>query len=308
MNVEYSGGRFFVSPIIGCNGNCVYCYIDTKLPTTSVRTNLIEIDTILHEILSHPQYVPGKTGSIISIGAWGDIFPRNNKKLIAFSVVWIKKLLSLGNPVQIMSKFTIDKNIVDEICCGLAYDNQLLYSITITTFNKWRVLEPYTDSPEDRLKTMELFKNNSVKTNVMIKPFLPGITEKEVDLFRLNFLKYKPDYCVAGIIYCDDKIKSRLTIIKEYKDSLEVLSTLLDTNQILDCSGSLKIDAMSSKHLNAFISNLKDIGVMVFKKSSCVNSNVLGTKNIAGYNEFDPHSFCVECGNCLTNSGIEPSH
>ena len=187
MNLAYSNGRFFVSPVVGCSGKCVYCYINAKLPDTSIRANSIDIEVILRGILLHQQYVPGQTGSIISIGAWGDIFPKDNMKLISRSVEWIKKILSLGNPVQIMSKFTVDKSIADEICCSVVYFGQLLYSTTVTTFNEWRAIEPYTASPEERLKTMSLFKNNSVKTNVMIKPFLPGIKDKEVDLFRLYF-------------------------------------------------------------------------------------------------------------------------
>lgn len=296
MKVEYNQGRFFVSPVIGCMANCIYCYIDTRINNKKIKVNEMHIEQIIDSIITNEHFKYGRNGSIISVGAWGDIFPLKNQGAKKNSVDWIIEILKLGNPVQIMSKFTVEKELTDEICTHIQYEGQLLYSSTITTFDRWKSVEPNASSPIERLETISYFAKKNVPTNVMIKPFIPGITNIEVNSFQ-NYLKeYKVDYCVVGILYWTNDILNKLS-----KLQLTTEITKLSMNQIpqtLDCSGDIKLDALTSTYLDSFVAELRNAGINTFKKSCCVNSNILNIKNVSEYYLDNTYGFCINCGNC----------
>jgi len=286
-----------VSPVIGCQAKCVYCYLPISGINKKVRPNSNEIDIIIDSITSDANFIKGQKGSIISVGAWGDIFPLGNEGLVNNSIDWIINLLKIGNPVQIMSKFTISEKHVHKICDSIQYKGQLLYSTTVTTFKKWDRIECNSSSPQERLITLHTFKKNNVPTNVMIKPLIPGITDSEIDLFEYYLKKYEVDYCVVGILFWTNELLNRLS---KYGNNIVELASFKDSSysQILDCTGNSQIDAFSSNDLDAFVNNLRNKGINAFKKSSCINSNMLKINNISKYYKNDPRNFCIKCGNC----------
>lgn len=173
MNYTEYEGRFFVSPLIGCKGQCIYCYLDSEgIARGDIRKNTLKIKTLLNGIVKNPNYLGGKKGTIISIGAHCDIFPLYEKELIDFSIEWISEILKIGNPVQIISKNAISGGVIKRLINNIEYKNQLLYSTTITTFNYSSIIEKNTSSPFERLKVLEHFKRYGVPTNVMIKPLI----------------------------------------------------------------------------------------------------------------------------------------
>lgn len=65
-------GRFFVSPILGCTGACSYCYL--KINNFGFpRKNKLTKEELLTAAQQSPDFIFGVNGTIISIGAWGDI-------------------------------------------------------------------------------------------------------------------------------------------------------------------------------------------------------------------------------------------
>ena len=204
LKPNFNDGRIFISPILGCNGCCKYCYLEMHEYNVA-HENLATFNDVNKFISNCESFVPGRNGTILSIGAWGDIFP-TNELLKSKSINFICKILSIGNPVQIMSKFTIDDSYIKKICNSQVYKNQLLYSTTITTINNWKVIEPNTADPINRLKTCKKFSSYGVHTNVLLKPFIYGITDIEFDIITDLLLKYSIDYCVLGIFYLDKNI------------------------------------------------------------------------------------------------------
>lgn len=295
MLADFKDGRFFVSPIIGCPGKCKYCYLPTRSVDQIARRSNYLIESIIESIESNQNFIKGKYGSIISVGAWGDIFSKKSNE--DFSINWIKNLLQTGNPVQIMSKFSISDEKARRICDSIQYDNQLLYSTTITTFSNWKVFENGTVSPIERLQTANKFKQYGVLTNVMIKPYLSEYTCDDKDLFVENFKKYEIDYCVVGVMYWDSTIIKQMKSVVPSKSPFYIL--LNDSKeQIIDCSSDMSLNTFSSLKTDVFINYLKDNGINVFKKSSCANSNILKVPNVSKYYYEDPDNYCLNCGNC----------
>lgn len=298
VNSKYHDGRFFISPLIGCRSNCIYCYLVNDLDKPKVvRKNKNSIKEILTSIRSDKRFEAGPKGSIISIGAYCDVFPINDRELINFSVEWIISLLKIGNPVQVISKNVLSEDLIKLICKNIQYPKQLLYSTTITSFTYWSQLEKNTKSPYERLETLKLFKNNGVHTNVMIKPFLPSITEFDSKEFITKFTKNTADYCVVGDLYlADDKILELLTAINNDDKNKNRVDGF--NSEILDCTENKQFTILLDSRIDEFINKLRKSGISVFKKSSCVNANILAVKNVSGYYKSISRKYCVSCGNC----------
>lgn len=284
---SFKDGRVFISPVIGCCGGCKYCYLKLR-NLTAPKLNCLSIEKILALITENKEFIAGKNGTIISMGAWGDIFQTD--RFIDMSINLIIELIKLGNPIQFMSKYKLDISLISKLAKYVQYTNQVLYSTTITTIDKWKTIEPNTVSPEERIKTCKEFKNQGIESNVLIKPFIPGTTDLELDKIIYLLKEYNITYCVIGKLYIsDDILKSLGKDCLINADALE-LSTL-------DCNGNIKIQATQVKTLYKYIEKFRENGINAFFKSSCVNSNINKTNNPSNY-YFNNDEYCINCGNC----------
>ena len=273
-------GRFFISPILGCSGGCSYCYLKIKEYDVP-RKNELSTKDFLTLAKQCSDFKFGIEGTIISIGAWGDIFPLNNSTLVQHSVDVIKDLLSWGNPVQIMSKNSLDKRLVRDISQEVRYPGQLLYSTTITTIDRWEHIEPGTVSPLGRLNTAGLFHEVGVPTNVLIKPFMPKITGQEITRIADLLLLHKIDYCTLGVMYWSPEISRKIEKISVLNEIADIDSFSLENH--LDCNGESPIVSNSVGDLIPYIEYLRKRGIATFLKSSCVISNALHVFNASNY-------------------------
>ena len=291
---EINDGRFFVSPILGCTGACSYCYLRIK-DFNCPHENKITKSDLISVAKKSDEFTIGKNGGIISVGAWGDIFPLGNDRLIAHSVDVIKYLLSWGNPVQIMSKNILSEALVKEIAHSIEYPGQLVYSTTITSINYWEKFEPGTVNPVERLKTCSLFKKIGVPTNVLIKPFLPGITDREIDDIVDMIIDYDIDYVTLGVLYCTPQIVEAVNNNSFLAKNLDI--GLIFRENHLDCNGKDVVSSTLDDAVIEYMSYLKSKKIKTFLKSSCVSSNVLGIVNPSKY-YINKNKYCIACGNC----------
>jgi len=289
---DYERGRFFISPILGCNARCCFCYIYNKGYETKAVKNEFNIDQVLDFLYSHPNFELGNNGSIISIGAWGDPFPAYNKNLCFHSLHWLKKISSLGNPIQIMSRYGLHTDIVDGIVKANHYFGHILYSTSISSIENFRKIEPYSDKPHNRLRSLKLLKNSGIATNVMVKPFIRGITNLEAVEIATALKEYEIKQCVVGDLLLDSRIKEEFAII-----GLPI-TRKNENKQILDCTSGESYELSTSREVNIFSQVLSSLGIKVFKKSSCVNSYILNKPNPANYIQSDPNNYCIKCGVC----------
>ena len=289
---HYDAGRFFVSPILGCTGGCAYCYLPMKNYTIPQKNNIsiCEIKSVAESI---EEFVFGRNGTIISVGAWGDIFPVHSEELTAYSVELILKLLEWENPIQIMSKYSPSEEVISKIAAAVRYEGQLLYSTTITTLKRWKEIEPNTASPEERLNTCRLFKTNRIPTNVEIKPFINGVTDNEIEIIAKRLMEYDIDYCVVGVLYYNSQMLQKISSITKLNEDD-------NQNNHLDCNGSDTLDSTNIIALRKYIQYLRKIGINAFAKSSCVNANILKCENTSGYYDTD-NEYCIMCGHCSSS-------
>ncbi|MCH1923728.1 hypothetical protein L9G74_10880 [Shewanella sp. C32] len=291
---DYERGRVFISPILGCNAQCHFCYIYDKGYTTKAVKNGFDIDQVLLYLDSHAAFQHGKDGSIISIGAWGDPFPRYSKNLCYHSMNWLKKLAELRNPIQIMSRYELHQDILEEIVNVNRYHGHLMYSTSISSIENFRLIEPYSDMPVKRLNSVRLLNDAGIATNVMVKPFIQGITDLEVNQIALALLDSGIRHCVVGDLLLDSTIKNKLSI----NNIITASGSDNLCKQVLDCTSGETYELNTSIEMNDFCDALSYRGLNVFKKSSCVNSFILGKPNPANYKDSDPNGYCIKCGVC----------
>ena len=290
---NYNDGRAFVSPILGCTGGCAYCYLPIKNYKTPMK-NDIPVDKWVETILKMDNFVLGKEGTIISVGAWGDIFPKNNPDLIYYSVNTIAELLKLGNPVQIMSKFSLEDKFIEKICSNIQYENQFLYSTTITTIKNWKLLEPNTEAPINRLNTCYNFQKRGAIINVLLKPFILPLMDEELEDIANLLLKYNITYCVLGSLYWDKNLKDKICKNSFLKS---IISDEFHESH-LDCNGEDLLFSNNTSVLKRCIKYLRTKGLNAFLKSSCINSNILKISNPSKY-FLNNNDYCIQCGNCI---------
>lgn len=110
---------------------------------------------------------------------------------------------------------------------------------------------------------------------------------------NIKQMKDVADYCVVGEFYLPN------IQVLNFLEGLVGIDVSLNNyrNSTLDCSGSNEYKSIFSEQIEEFVKCLMDNGIKVFKKSSCVNSNILKIKNPGEY--YKKEGYCVSCGNCV---------
>ncbi len=294
----YRAGRFFLSPLLGCTARCAFCYTRSfgyRFPTG--HRNEYGLARSIAWVREHPLYVGGRSGSIISIGAWGDPFPPNDADR-QYTLDWVRAACALGNPIQLMSRFELPEPVVDAVVDATAYPGQLLFSTSMSSVSRAAEIERYADPPQRRLLTLEAFRGRGVPTNVMVKPFIPGVTDADAGEIVELLRRHAVPLCVVGGLYWDDTIaRSTGGVARLDAGILGGPDTGASVGQPLDCEPTASLRSLPPSHLDGFVDRLWEGGVAAFKKSACANSYAagvdLGLRERPEYRES-----CVECGVC----------
>ena len=194
-----------------------------------------------------------------------------------------------------MSKNSLNSVYIAEIFKSIKYPEQILYSTTITSINNWDKIEPGTASPIERLNTCKIFSDSGVHTNVLLKPFMPNITDLDIDIIADLLLRYKIDYCTLGVLYWTPEISEKVFANKFLKEKLNIDNIFMSNH--LDCNGEEEIPSTMIDSLIPYIEYLRKKGISAFLKSSCVNANMLQITNPSNYYKHDD-KYYIGCGNC----------
>ncbi len=299
----YRAGRFFLSPMLGCTARCAFCYTRSfgyRAPTG--HRNAYGLEASIAWVRDHPLYVPGRSGSIISIGAWGDPFPPDDGDR-DHTLDWVRAACALGNPIQLMSRFALPEPVVEAVTDAIAYPGQLLFSTSMSSVTRAAEIERYADPPVRRLLTLEAFRRRGVPTNVMVKPFIPGVTDADADAIVALLRAHAVPLCVVGGLYWDETIaRSTSGVAHLGAGALDGPGIVSAIGQPLDCEPSAPLRSLPSSHLDAFVDRLWAGGVAAFKKSACANSYAAGVD--LGLRERPEYrASCVECGVCAGSLG-----
>ncbi|CAA9567171.1 MAG: Radical SAM domain protein [uncultured Thermomicrobiales bacterium] len=171
-----------LNPYRGCTHACHYCYarathayagmnadedFETKIV---VKTNLPEV---LRRELARPSWVRER----VALGTATDAYqPCEGRYRLTRRA--LEALLERRNPVGVVTKSTLILRDLDLLAALAAVASVSVY-VTVTTLDPalWRLVEPGTPPPLQRLAIVRRLNEAGVPTGVLAAPVLPAITD-----------------------------------------------------------------------------------------------------------------------------------
>jgi DNA repair photolyase len=179
------GFNYSFNPYRGCEHGCIYCYarptheylgfsagidFESKIMVKEDAAGLLE------EEFKKKSYKP----DLIVFSGNTDCYQPVERKL-QITRKALQVCLKYRNPVGVITKNALIQRDID-ILKELAALNLVNVTISITSLDKdiIRVMEPRTSTPEKRLETIKVMKENNIPVGVNVAPVIPGLNDEEI--------------------------------------------------------------------------------------------------------------------------------
>lgn len=210
LNYVYgSSERIFLNTTIGCNAMCKYCYLPSIQSDTSNLLYKKSVDKVYKSLVDLSYFVDGENGTILSLGCYSECMDKEN---VQQTQVLLKKIILLGNRIQLATKQKIPEKIVQEISILRKYRSQVMIYVSMPTVSSIGNIEPGTASYEMRILNFELCKKYGVPAVLYIKPFLKGMTDRDIDKYVEIVQKYQIPVVVGNYLSPDLREKTQADV------------------------------------------------------------------------------------------------
>lgn len=187
-------GRLFLNTALGCNSECSYCYLPLLgLPIGTKILQKISANKISQILDKTGQIVPGKSGTIISLGCFSECWDASNRSQ---TKTLMDQLIPLGNPIQLATKRYIDLEDLKPFISKFLWEGQLSVYISSSTISEWARYERGTTSPRKRFESFNLKNLLNIPTFLYMKPVIDGVTIADVE----KYLEVIRDWSVGVIV------------------------------------------------------------------------------------------------------------
>ncbi len=163
--------KFSLNPYTGCAHACLYCYATSFIKNFYIpRIKKNFISQIKKEILKLPQ------NALVSLSNSSDPY-QPLEKIYKHTRLFLNLIKNYRKDLRILiitksSLVVEDLDILKELKCAV--------SITITSKNLAKILEPGAPPFEERIKALKILKKHGIPLSVRIDPVIPQINEYEV--------------------------------------------------------------------------------------------------------------------------------
>lgn len=168
---------YCINPYVGCEHACVYCYARFMRRFTGHAEeqwgDFVDVKINAPEILERELSRNPKRGTVL-LGSVCDAYqPVEEKYKITRAILEV--LLKHDFPVSILTKADLVIRDIDL----LKQLSDCSVGLTITTLEEeiTRDFEPYSSSPQQRLKALEMLHAAGIKAYAFIGPVLPKLTD-----------------------------------------------------------------------------------------------------------------------------------
>jgi DNA repair photolyase len=186
------GFNYSLNPYQGCEHGCVYCYARNTHHYWGYSAGLdfeqkIIVKMNASETLERQLKNPKWKVSPIMLSGNTDCYQPQERKLGLTRKI-LEVMLKYKHPVSIVTKNDLilrDEDILKE----LSLLNLVSVNMSINSLNEniRRKLEPRTTTYTARLKAIERLSSNSIPTNVLIAPVIPGLTSADIpDVMKMS--------------------------------------------------------------------------------------------------------------------------
>jgi DNA repair photolyase len=182
--VQNMGFEWSLNPYRGCVHACAYCYARANhryigLNAGSDFETRLFVKTNIVEVLRRELARPGWKRDDVSIGTATDPYqPIEGKYRLTAGI--ISALADFATPAHIVTKSPLVIRDIDELC-RLDERAGVKVCMTITTLDEatWRIMEPGTAPPKQRLRALKLLSDAGIPCGIFLAPILPRITDSE---------------------------------------------------------------------------------------------------------------------------------
>jgi DNA repair photolyase len=178
-----------LNPYRGCTHGCHYCYArryqtQFELGADDEFASIIFVKTNFVEVLRGELRRPSWTRDYVAVGTATDCYQpiEGHCKLTRRS---LEALYEVHNAVGVVTKGPMivrDKDILSDLAAGPGCSACI--SVPTVDEDAWRLLEPGTAPPLQRLRAVRELVDAGVRAGVLMNPIVPGITSKPALLER----------------------------------------------------------------------------------------------------------------------------
>lgn len=237
MSIKYVFGskeRLFVNTAIGCLANCSYCYLSQIYTEKNIRYS--NANSIINSIDFDKQFIPGKNGTIISIGCYSECLSAEN---IDNTIKIIEYFSRFGNFIQLATKQHIPQSFIKRVKETCKYYGQIIIYISMSTCSRIDEFEHGTASFNERIENIQRCIENGIYTVLYIKPFIEGVTLNDLDTYIDIVKHYNVPSVVGEELSCHGRFQRAvgegLLFAKPMPDESNTLTFAL--NSIGSCFG-----------------------------------------------------------------------
>ena len=172
-----------LNPYRGCTHGCHYCYArryqtQFELDSDDQFASIIFVKANFVEVLRKELARPSWQREYVAVGTATDCYQpiEGHYKLTRRS---LQALLEVNNPVGVVTKGPMivrDKDVLADLARGPGCG--VYISVPTVDEDAWRLLEPGTAPPLQRLRAVRELVDAGVRAGVLMNPFVPGITSK----------------------------------------------------------------------------------------------------------------------------------
>jgi DNA repair photolyase len=179
-----------------CVSRCRYCYVphgrSQPLATDRLRTAVVEIQ-------GHAGFVPGKCGTIVTLGGNTDLFRERGTTDALLTALSL--LAPLGNPMQVSTKEAVSFDAVQAIAALENYFGQISLFVSCATVSDAHHLEPGAPPPSQRWSTLRFAREAGLCPVLLIKPWIGASTRNDFATFASVAANHLPSaICLGGLV------------------------------------------------------------------------------------------------------------
>lgn len=169
-----------LSPYMGCTKRCIYCF---ELVNRNVRKNEVRVKTNTAKYVRKVLLTLNERKAVLVDGYDCEEIEKEVKLLRDSLNVFIEFKM----PVFVQTKSSLVLRDIDKLerlseCTKLT---TVAFSLTSLEEEHARVFEPYTTSPEERIKVMQKLSSRGIPTGIILMPILPFISDTDKVLERV---------------------------------------------------------------------------------------------------------------------------
>ena len=172
-----------LNPYMGCAHQCTFCYVRAferraDRPSGDGYGSSIRVKTNVAEVLQRELARKSWKGDLVAIGAATDPYqPAEGRYRLTRGCLEV--LAEAANPLSIITRSPMIVRDVD-VLADAASKAQVSATFSIPTLDDrvWRLTEPNTAPPRQRLRALTRLRDAGIEAGVGMAPILPGISDK----------------------------------------------------------------------------------------------------------------------------------